>query len=195
MIELIVDGYISGTGIRDKWGYVSLERIPLNDSMIAEIRHWLDLYQAEMFAGYCDITTINDLDSTGIELARRIETLLPFFEVSYFSDAKMVGTKIEQRNNLSIEIEKRLNAIPYIIDYTLDDILLLCDRYLSGEIDVIEFSNSFYIMYIREGICGKHLLSVPVENALNILKDAICSAKDTIANDIGSLKDLILTHK
>lgn len=92
MMYLVVDGYLNGTGIRDKYisGYISPEEISLSDTLTDRIRKWLELYWAQFYKGYPDLSLMAELDLEGIAIASAMrEELPPDYKIEYFSDAFM----------------------------------------------------------------------------------------------------------
>ncbi|WP_234178884.1 hypothetical protein [Sphingopyxis sp. NFH-91] len=88
---LIVDGMMSGTGIRDglNGGYVNLTDLPISESLISQICSWKKQYEYEHNEGYPDLKIISDLDEQGVSIARSIKSEIKDADVRYFSDAKM----------------------------------------------------------------------------------------------------------
>ena len=91
MKNLIVDGMLSGTGIRDgiAGGYVSPDEIIKNEELKTDINGWRDRYAEEHYFQFENREAIKKLDAEGIELAKRISLLLPEVTVEYYSAAHM----------------------------------------------------------------------------------------------------------
>ena len=56
MEYIIIDGYFSGTGIRDKYngGYILPESLNLSPALIDKLKKWLTKYESEFFNQYSD---------------------------------------------------------------------------------------------------------------------------------------------
>jgi len=93
MNYLIIDGGLSGTGIRDKYegGYLSPESLGLNNSLVHQINIWLLKYENEHYNGFNNVNIIDELDKEGNEIARKIKDELIDVKVEYFSAARMTG--------------------------------------------------------------------------------------------------------
>jgi hypothetical protein len=95
MRYLIVDGYLNGTGIRNKYpdpgefSYIEPEEIGLSPELSAKIRDWLSRYWDEFFRGYENSKMVEELDNEGLAIANLVQTELDDAKVEYFSDAKM----------------------------------------------------------------------------------------------------------
>lgn len=91
MNYLIVDGGLSGTGIRDKYegGYLSPESLGLNNSLVYQINTWLLKYENEHYNEFNNVNIIDELDKEGNEIARKIKDELIDIKVEYFSAARM----------------------------------------------------------------------------------------------------------
>ena len=89
MKYIIIDGALSGTGIRDKYngGYVSPESISLSPELILKLNNWLSNYENEHYNGYNNADNIKKLDNEGLDLVRKIKIELKDVKVEYFSDA------------------------------------------------------------------------------------------------------------
>lgn len=88
---LIVDAYLNGTGVRDKYdeGYIGLEHLNISTELTADIKNWLSVYWEEYYRGYNDRARICELDKIGEKLALRLQKELPYAKIEYFSDAEM----------------------------------------------------------------------------------------------------------
>lgn len=92
MKYLIVDAYLNGTGIRDKYisGYISPEEISLSDILTNRLTKWLELYWAQFYEGYPNLTIMAELDLEGVAIASAMRKDLPSdYKIEYFSDAFM----------------------------------------------------------------------------------------------------------
>ncbi len=90
MKYLVIDGMLNGTGIRDKYegGYLSLDSLELPQSLRIKIKEWLSSYEQEHYNGFENTVNVDELDKTGIEIAKQIKTILNA-KVEYFSSATM----------------------------------------------------------------------------------------------------------
>lgn len=88
---LIVDAYLNGTGVRDKYneGYLDLEHLNISTELVSEIKNWLSTYWEEYYRGYNDSARLRELDKIGKALALRLQRELPHAKVEYFSDVEM----------------------------------------------------------------------------------------------------------
>ena len=96
MQEIIIDGMLHGTGIRDKYegGYLVPQAIGLPNEIILKINHWLLEYEEEHYNGFSNKENIKRLDSKGIEIARRIRDELIDTKVFYYSNAELKELEI-----------------------------------------------------------------------------------------------------
>lgn len=92
MKHLIVDGYLSGTGIRNKTegGYISPQELGISRTLTEDIRLWLDRYWNAFYAQYRDREAVKRLDEEGRRIAARLQAERPDDKIEYFSDAEMV---------------------------------------------------------------------------------------------------------
>lgn len=91
MRYLIVDGMLSGTGIRNavEGGYVDLHELGLSSELIKDFSLWLSRYEDVHYAQFEDKQEIAVLDSQGIALCKRLQNELPDSKIEYFSNAEM----------------------------------------------------------------------------------------------------------
>ena len=89
MKYLVVDAMMSGTGLRDLYdgGYIVLADLGLSQGLIDDFGQWLVDYSQARFGQFSDTRVIEHLDSTGIELSKRVMAEVPDTKVDYFSDA------------------------------------------------------------------------------------------------------------
>jgi hypothetical protein len=94
-LSLIVDGMLSGTGVRDasNGGYLELHEIGISDILRRQIGEWLSHYEDAHFQQYCDSALNDSLDQEGIKIAGMIKLELPVAKVRYFSSAYMKEIK------------------------------------------------------------------------------------------------------
>jgi hypothetical protein len=89
MRQLVVDGELSGTGVRDtEDGFLNLrEELGLSTSLSGEIERWQCEYEEEHFDRYKDRMKCKSLDREGVLLARRLKSEKPDDHVRYYSSA------------------------------------------------------------------------------------------------------------
>lgn len=91
-MKIIVDGMLSGTGIRDaeKGGYIPTDDLGISKDLRNKISEWLDKYNKAHFKEYENASEVEILDDEGIEICRILATECPSLKIEYyFSDAKM----------------------------------------------------------------------------------------------------------
>jgi len=95
MCYLIVDGILSGTGIRDaiSGGYVELAELGLSPNAVELIANWLARYEAAHYRQFNDSREVEALDDIGLELCDRPAQELPGNKIGYFSAARMEKLK------------------------------------------------------------------------------------------------------
>ncbi len=91
MKYLVIDGYLNGTGIRDKYeGYIPLSELNLSAALSERIELWLQKYWNEFYANYPKKDKVANLDAEGVEITRAVSRELPEdYKLEYFSDARM----------------------------------------------------------------------------------------------------------
>ncbi|WP_303071469.1 hypothetical protein [Bacteroides nordii] len=91
MEYIIIDGYFSGTGIRDKYnrGYILPESLNLSPALIDKLKKWLTKYGSEFFNQYSDSERIKTLDEEGEQVAILVKKECANTKVEYYSDAMM----------------------------------------------------------------------------------------------------------
>jgi hypothetical protein len=96
MKYLILDGYLSGTGIRDgvEGGYIELENLKIPSTIKNKIIDWVFKYENEFYNGYSDSTKVEELDNEGKAIVVLLKKELPNTKIEYYSDAKMLKTII-----------------------------------------------------------------------------------------------------
>ena len=89
--SLIIDGMLSGTGIRDAiaGGYVDPNELALSADLMKRLSKWLLGYENAHYYGFGDKAENERLDHEGIGIAKHIREELPDAKVEYFSDAEM----------------------------------------------------------------------------------------------------------
>lgn len=93
MIYLVVDAFLNGTGIRDKYegGYLDPKDLGLTSNIINRLNRWLSKYADEQYNGFNDNTIIDELDREGKKIALIIKNELPETKLEYFSSARMAS--------------------------------------------------------------------------------------------------------
>jgi hypothetical protein len=88
--DLLIDGMLPGTGIRDavNGGYVEPASLNLSGSLVNDIAEWQERYEACHFANF-PIETVTELDEEGVSLAARAAAALPGICVGYYSNGLM----------------------------------------------------------------------------------------------------------
>jgi hypothetical protein len=91
MTHLIVDGMLSGTGIRDgvHGGYFETSAIGVSSGLGGKISEWLERYENAHFFQFGNAAENELLDKQGVEIARSLKAELPGVRVTYFSNAKL----------------------------------------------------------------------------------------------------------
>ena len=90
MRYLIVDGMMSGTGIRDEveGGYLSPESLGLSGQLVQRISRWLRAYEDAHYEQYSDKSNVAELDAEGQQIQAQMQEELPDAKVRYYSDAE-----------------------------------------------------------------------------------------------------------
>lgn len=90
-LRLIVDGMLSGAGIRSaiEGGYLSPSEVGVSESLSAKISLWLHKYETAHYFQFEDQSDNDRLDREGIEMSRMLQREIPDADVSYFSNFKM----------------------------------------------------------------------------------------------------------
>lgn len=90
-LVLLVDGMLSGTGVRDaaNGGYLEPSEIGLSETLQSRIVTWLACYEDAHFHQFGDPATNEALDKEGVEIVKKIRAELPSATVGYFSNADM----------------------------------------------------------------------------------------------------------
>jgi hypothetical protein len=84
---IAVDGMLSGTGIRDTvvGGSIDLDDLGVSQKLSAQIREWLQRYEAAHYAGLGDRNDLNLLDMEGIKISQSLQGELPESKIRYYS--------------------------------------------------------------------------------------------------------------
>ncbi len=95
MRYLIVDGMLSGTGVRDalSGGYVVLAELRLSPDVVETIASWLARYETAHYRQFNDPHEVEALDDIGLELCARLAQELSGSKIGYFSAARMEKLK------------------------------------------------------------------------------------------------------
>ena len=91
MRYLLVDGMLSGTGVRDATcgGYVE----GVLPNVVQLITGWLARYETAHYQQFDDPREVQALDEIGLELCGRLAQELPGNKIGYFSAARMEKLK------------------------------------------------------------------------------------------------------
>lgn len=91
MRYFIVDGMLSGTGIRDavEGGFVDLRQIGISGELVNDINYWLARYMQAHYFQFNNLREVDVLDHEGASLCKRLRNELVDSKVEYFSHAKM----------------------------------------------------------------------------------------------------------
>lgn len=88
--EVLIDGMLSGTGIRDavNGDYLKPQNIGLSESLVRAISEWHQRYEEAHFDGFPE-DIVSKLDVEGMALALNVERELNGRTVGYFSNGRM----------------------------------------------------------------------------------------------------------
>lgn len=91
MQYLIVDGMLSGTGVRDavNGGFIKLSDLEITEELKLRISNWLAKYENAHYYQFENEEEVLSLDKEGIEIQRLLKTELSDTKVEYYSNAKM----------------------------------------------------------------------------------------------------------
>jgi hypothetical protein len=91
MRYLIVDGMLSGTGIRDPLigKYLDPNEVGFSSELVRRIEKWVIEYETAHYCQFNDEAENQRLDQEGIEIARQAQSQLPEMKIEYFSNAQM----------------------------------------------------------------------------------------------------------
>jgi hypothetical protein len=89
--HLIVDGELSGTGIRDgiNGGYLETSAIGVSSSLGGRISEWLERYENAHFFQFENADENKLLDKQGVDIARSLKMEFPDARITYFSNAEL----------------------------------------------------------------------------------------------------------
>ncbi|AHE55266.1 hypothetical protein [Sphingomonas sanxanigenens] len=88
--DLLIDGMLSGTGVRDavNGGYLQPAAIELSASLVSDLSDWQRKYEDAHFAGFPE-NAVTVLDEEGLTLLSRVQAERPDKSVGYFSNGRM----------------------------------------------------------------------------------------------------------
>jgi hypothetical protein len=91
MRYLIIDGMLSGTGVRDPFngGYLDPNEAGFSPELVRRIEKWVSDYETAHYRQFNDEAENQRLDQEGIEIARQAQAQLPETKVEYFSNIQM----------------------------------------------------------------------------------------------------------
>ncbi len=88
---LVVDGMMSGTGVRDmlEGGYLKLDELALSLSLREEIKSWLLRYEDAHLLRFDDLEEVKKLDKEGVNVVLKMREEIPSAKIEYYSNASM----------------------------------------------------------------------------------------------------------
>jgi len=88
----IVDGMLSGTGIRDaiEGGYIEPQHLQVSTVLSKRIAQWLSKYEQAHFHQFEDGEQNTKLDCEGLEIAVALQSELLDATIEYFSAARLI---------------------------------------------------------------------------------------------------------
>ncbi len=91
MLYLVVDGMLSGTGVRDavEGGYLVPGGLGVSNQLTARIAAWLARYEDAHYHQFEDKAAIAALDAEGVAICRLLRAEIPEAKIDYFSAAEM----------------------------------------------------------------------------------------------------------
>jgi hypothetical protein len=97
MAYFIVDGMLSGTGIRDgiNGGYLDPRELGLSPDLCSRISRWLLRYENAHYYQFRDKDENVSLDAEGINIAGVLKASLPAARISYYSNAELRDVDLE----------------------------------------------------------------------------------------------------
>ena len=89
-VDLLIDGMMSGTGIRDaiNGGYVEPADLGLSRELANDIEHWVGEYGAAHIRGH-PVQLVAELDCAGLAILSRVQDELPMRKLGYYSDGRL----------------------------------------------------------------------------------------------------------
>lgn len=87
LVDLLVDGMMSGSGVRDaiNGGYIKLPSLGLSANLVKDITSWQAKCAQCHIDGFPE-EIVESLDQEGCKLTHRIRSELPTKSVGYYSD-------------------------------------------------------------------------------------------------------------
>jgi len=88
--DLLIDGMLSGTGVRDavNGGYLQPDAIGLSALLVSDFADWQRRYEDAHFAGFPE-NAVTVLDEEGLTLLSKVQAERPDKSVGYFSNGRM----------------------------------------------------------------------------------------------------------
>ena len=88
--EFLIDGMMSGTGIRDaiNGGYIEPSNLGLSRELARDIERWGGEYRTAHMQGHPE-HDVAELDRVGLSIMARAQNELPTKELGYFSDGRL----------------------------------------------------------------------------------------------------------
>ena len=88
--EFLVDGMMSGTGIRDaiNGGYIEPSDLGLSLELASDIERWVGEYRTAYMQGHPK-HDVAELDRIGLSIMARAQNELPTKELGYYSDGRL----------------------------------------------------------------------------------------------------------
>jgi hypothetical protein len=93
---LIIDGFVSGTGIRNYYegGYAEPSTLALSQETVQRLEAWLSAYKNEHYSGFPDEEKVKKLDEEGKKIALLIREELRDSKIRYCSAATLKAEDI-----------------------------------------------------------------------------------------------------
>jgi hypothetical protein len=88
---LIIDGCLSGTGIRDYYegGYIEPSVLMLSQDTVQRLEAWLEGYRNEHYNGFSNKEKVQELDNEGKNIAVLVKDELRASKIQYYSAATL----------------------------------------------------------------------------------------------------------
>lgn len=88
--DFLIDGMLSGTGLRDavEGGYVNPEAVGISAAIALDLASWQQRYEEAHFADFPS-KVVAALDEQGLVLMGRVRQELGDKEIGYFSNGRM----------------------------------------------------------------------------------------------------------
>ena len=87
----IIDGMLSGTGVRDgiAGGYLDLSELGISGELGDRLSRWVAEYENAHYYQFNDAAKNDDLDKEGVAIARQVQQEVSGITVQYFSNARL----------------------------------------------------------------------------------------------------------